>query len=68
MKLFCERLKQSRIDLNMSQQSLADILQIDQSKISKWERGKNEPNLEMLHKIAKALDVSSDYLIGLSEI
>ena len=52
----------------MSQQSLADILQIDQSKISKWERGKNEPNLEMLHKIAKALDVSSDYLIGLSEI
>jgi len=58
-------LRQSR---NLTQQRLAIDLGIDQTSISSYECGKYLPTVEVLVKIAEYFGVSTDYLLGLSEI
>ena len=64
--IFGERLKKIRQKRGVTQESLAKIVSISPSSISLYERGIREPNLSMLISIAKALDVSTDYLLGLT--
>lgn len=47
---------ESRYELDMSQQDLANITGIDRSDISKLENGCANPTLSTLKKIAKAFD------------
>ena len=47
----------------LSQGDLADEFEIARTTLGDYERGKTEPNLEMLAKIAKKFDVSIDDLI-----
>lgn len=58
-----EKVKQLRNQKNITQQQMADILQIDQSNYSKYELGKLEINNEMLVRLAKFFDVTTDYLL-----
>jgi len=58
-------LRQSR---NITQQRLAIELGIDQTSISSYECGKYLPTVEVLVKIAEYFGVSTDYLLGLSEV
>lgn len=44
--------------LNISQKELAEKLKTKQSKISKIENGKEKPSLEVLNKIALALNTN----------
>lgn len=67
MILFAERLKQLRTEKNLKQSELAQVLSVDQRTISNWESEKNEPPLETIIKIAKFFEVSTDFLLGLSE-
>lgn len=67
MEKFCENLKKLRIDNGYTQQDVAEFLKIDRSNYSKYERGKLEPNLEMVVSLAKFYDVSVDYLLRLEE-
>ena len=62
--MFSARLRALRMDKNISQQQLAHLVQATQTQISKWENGIIEPNLTQLEKIANALEVSADYLLG----
>ena len=62
--MFSARLRTLRMDKNISQQQLAHLVQATQTQISKWENGIIEPNLTQLEKIANALEVSADYLLG----
>ena len=50
------RLKDLRREMGLSQQALADKLNVSQQTICKYENNTNEPNI----------DVSVDYLIGYS--
>jgi transcriptional regulator with XRE-family HTH domain len=43
---------------------LARILGISHGRLSNWERGKHDPSSEDLPKIAEAMDISLDWLIG----
>ena len=65
---FAERLKALRLEWELTQGKLADILGTTQRKISYWESGKIEPDLCSLWKLADFFDVSVDYLIGRKEI
>ncbi len=56
----CELRKQS----NLTQKQLAEALNTTQRKVSYWEKGMVEPDLEMLWLIADFFDVSVDYIIG----
>lgn len=65
--MFSTRLRELRLEKMYSQKALAAILGVSKQNISDWENKKSETNFEMLIKIAKALDVSSDYLLGLTD-
>ena len=52
----------------LKQSELAQKLGVTQRKVSYWETGKIEPNLEDLWKIADLFGVSVDELIGRSPI
>ena len=67
MPNFTDRLKQLRVQNNITQKKLADILNVSQNAVYNWENGKCEPSIDMLKKIANYFDVSFDYLIGLEK-
>lgn len=62
--MFNERLKTLRIQRKMTQSELAKKIYISQPAYSKYEVGTASPNPETLSKIADALGVSVDYLLG----
>lgn len=62
--MFGGKLKELRKSNNISQQQLADILNVGQSTVAMWEKGKNRPEYSSLVKIAEIFDVSTDYLTG----
>lgn len=51
----------------MRQSDLAEKLQTTQRKVSYWESGQFEPDLENLWKIADLFEISIDELIGRKE-
>lgn len=59
-----ERIRQQRKVKQMTQQDLADILKLAKSTVSQYESNTNRPDPETLVRIADALDVSTDYLLG----
>ena len=67
MEIFCNRLKELRNNKNISQKELAGLLNTNNSSICDWERGRAQPDLQTLAKIAIYFDVSTDYLLGLED-
>ena len=61
---FAERLKELRMELDLSRQELAVKLNISVRLISYWENGERECNFDMLIAIASLLNCSIDYLLG----
>jgi transcriptional regulator with XRE-family HTH domain len=66
-KLFCQRLKELRLDKKLRQADLAKVLSIAPNTISSWERANSAPNIEDLAFLAKFFEVSTDYLLGLED-
>lgn len=58
---------EKRKSLSMTQQQLADKLNISFQAISKWENGTTYPNIEILRDLAIVLDVSVDEILAGSE-
>ena len=52
----------------MSQARLGETLSVSQDTISLWKTGKSLPDIETLVRICAIFDVTSDYLLGLSQI
>lgn len=67
INMFRYRLKELRIERGLTQQQLADCLDVDRTTVMKWERGERETNFTMLIKIAKFFQVTIDYLLGVSD-
>ena len=63
--IFCERLKELRIEKGVGQIELAKALNVSNGIISLWENGLREPKLSNLIILAKFFEVSIDYLVGL---
>lgn len=62
-----DNLKKLRLQKGLSQQALADKLDISQQSVYKYENQITEPNIDMLKVIADFFNVSVDYLIGYSD-
>lgn len=58
------RIREQRIERGMTLKCLADKLDVQYQTIQAWESGKRTPKEETIQKIAKALDVTADYLAG----
>jgi len=65
---FGERLTQVRKRKNLSQAELGKKIGINGDAYGRYERNEVRPTIEMAVKIAKALEVSLDYLTGSSDI
>lgn len=59
-------LKALREDSDLTQAELAKQINTTQRTISNWESGRNEPPYYMLIKYAKYFNVSTDYILGLT--
>lgn len=62
-----EKIKKLRISYNMSQVDLAKHLGVSKQCVSNWENDNVQPSIEMLIKIARFFNVSTDYLLDLDE-
>ncbi len=62
------RLKSLRKEKNINQEVLANLLGIEIAGISKLETGRVPLKDEYIIKLAKYFDVSTDYLLGKSDI
>ncbi len=67
MKIFCERLKELRLEKNLSTIQLGKILNVENSTITRWENGLRVPSIDHLYNIAKFFGVTADFLIGLED-
>ncbi|AOT71503.1 helix-turn-helix domain-containing protein [Geosporobacter ferrireducens] len=62
------RFKQLRKEKNLTQAEIANIFSLGESTISFYESNKRTPDYALLQKIADFFDVTTDYLLGRSEI
>ena len=60
---FGERLYELRKTKNISQEEMAELLDVSRQSISKWENDKAYPELTRLLFMSEYFDVSLDYLI-----
>lgn len=65
--VFTTRLKKSINERGLTQRMLATLIGTTEQSVSRWANGNRTPNADMLYRMCKALDVSADYLLGLSE-
>ena len=61
------RIKELRKEQGWSQQQLADLLFVNQTAVSQWERGATMPEPQTLLRLSSIFDVSTDYLLGRSD-
>ncbi len=66
--LFAKRLRELRQEKKLSQVELGAKLGYGYTAISNYENGRNEPNFSDFIRICEVLDVSADYILGISDI
>jgi transcriptional regulator with XRE-family HTH domain len=62
-----DAIRRKRKERGISQQELAELASLNYVTISKYESGKVEPGARALARIANALDVTTDELLGRTE-
>ena len=65
--MFSERLKNARMSKRLTQKYVAEYLGMAPNAYQLYEYGKREPDFDKLIKLCQLLEVSSDWLLGLSD-
>lgn len=65
---FPSRLSEIMKERKVSQEKLAQALGVKRQTVSLYKTGQSSPNVEQLYKIAQFFDVSSDWLVGLTNV
>ena len=63
-----QRIKSLRKNLNITQETLAELINMDITSLSKIETGRNYPQPETIEKIANALNVDISQLFSFQEL
>jgi transcriptional regulator with XRE-family HTH domain len=66
--LFNSRLRELRKEKALTQTQLAQILNVSQATVAKWETGDREPDLIMILRLCEGFETSVDYLLGVSDV
>ena len=61
---FASRLKQLRLNKNLRQEQVANLIGVNKSAISTYENNTRQPSFEILVRLATLYRVSTDYLLG----
>ena len=59
-----EKLKELRLQHNMSQEQLAEQMHVTRQTVSKWEQGINQPDIFTLKQYSQIFGVTLDELVG----
>lgn len=65
-KLLAKQIVSARKDAGLSQEALSEKLYVTRQAVSNWERGRTRPSQEMIEKIAGALGVGVERIVGAS--
>ena len=65
---FSKRLKNLRIEKDISQEELAKLLNVSRTSVTNYELGRNEASAQVLNKLSEIFNCSIDYLLGKSDI
>lgn len=63
-----ERIRQLRLENKLTAKKLGNIFKVSESTISLYESGKRTPNKDLLIKMSDYFNVSTDYLLGKTDI
>jgi transcriptional regulator with XRE-family HTH domain len=63
-----DRLREARVRRGMSQAALAHRTQASAAQIRRYELQNGDPSVELLTRLAGALNVSADWLVGISDM
>ena len=61
--VFCEKLQILRKNKGLTQEELADRLNISRAAVAKWESGQSYPDISNLIQISNLMNVTIDYLV-----
>lgn len=65
---FSERLLTLRKGMDLTQEQLAEKMNVSRQSISKWESGQAVPELDKIIALSMIFDVTTDYLLKPSEV
>ncbi len=65
---FSERIKELRESRGLSQEAVGKIIGVKRYSVYAYEKGKCYPDVEHLMALADYFDVSTDYLLGRSDV
>ena len=65
---FSEKLLTLRKANNLTQEQLAEKLDVSRQSVSKWESGQATPEMERITQLSAVFNVTTDYLLKSSEI
>ncbi|HEL0663258.1 helix-turn-helix domain-containing protein [Streptococcus equi subsp. zooepidemicus] len=66
--MFAKRLKALRLKAGFTQKELAEKFNIRQQTYAQWESGRTKPRSATLEKFASFFNVTTDYLLGKTDI
>lgn len=66
--MIADRIRELRQERNWTQAELARKLGITRNGVNAWEQGFSTPSITSIIELSKVFSVSSDYLLGLSNI
>lgn len=65
--MFSDRLTLIRLNRGLTQSELAERSNIHENNIGRYERGEVQPKADTIIELARALNVSTDYLLGVTD-
>ena len=63
-----ENIKKLREEMGITQKQLADVIDVSQQSVNKYENHNIEPDIETLIRIADYFNTSVDYIVGHTEL
>lgn len=66
--MFGKRLRTLRKKMKLNQDDVGKFLDMDRSSIGKWENESSQPTFEILIQLSELFEVSTDYLLGKTDI
>ena len=63
MQKYFGSLPELRKNKNLTQEQLAEMLGVNRTTVTLWERGINKPKIEMIEKLTEILDCSINDLV-----
>jgi len=68
MSIFNNRLKELRIERELTQLDMADKMDVNRVTYTNWENGKREPRIDQIVELAGIINTTINYLMGKIDI